>query len=285
MGVMATLTLFRGWAGVAGSGCDSRQEVATRVHWPGAAAISGRRCPPAAAPQAGPAGHGRWPDRPGGGPPPGHIPADGGRSSPRAAGDDRDAQHGGTVRRRRGRGLGDARQAAGRAGRLAIRAPGTGRAAVGRAGWGGHASAGPDEAATPSAGRSCPETSQFLDDLIAMDLSPLESPAASEPEPGRGHPRGRRRRGRPTVMTPERVAEARQLLPTHSMTDIARKLGVSRATLYAHRGEIAAAGATGRRAAPGTGRPRPARPTVTGARACPRVCYADSRSRGCSAVR
>ncbi len=102
-----------------------------------------------------------------------------------------------------------------------------------------------DGAGAPSAGRSCPETSQFLDNLIAMDLSPLENPAASEPGPGRGHPRGRRRRGRPTVMTPERVAEARQLLPTHSMTDIARKLGVSRATLYAHRGEIAGTGAAG----------------------------------------
>ena len=34
-------------------------------------------------------------------------------------------------------------------------------------------------------------------------------------------------------------------MPTHSMTDIARKLGVSRATLYAHRGEIAAAGTAG----------------------------------------
>ena len=108
------------------------------------------------------------------------------------------------------------------------------------------ASAGLDAARAASAGRSCPETSQFLDDLIAMGLSPLESPAASEPGPGRGRPRGRRRSGRPTVMTPERVAEARELLPTHSMTDIARKLGVSRATLYAHRREIAAAGAAGR---------------------------------------
>jgi DNA-binding CsgD family transcriptional regulator len=144
-------------------------------------------------------------------------------------------------RRLPGRTAGDPGPPAG-AGVLSGGPEGAGTASAGRDGAGAP-SAGRDAAGAPSAGRSCPETNQFLDDLTTMDLSPLASPAASEPEAGHGHPRGRRRRGRPTVMTPERVAEARQLLPTHSMTDIARKLGVSRATLYAHRGEIAGAGA------------------------------------------
>lgn len=42
------------------------------------------------------------------------------------------------------------------------------------------------------------------------------------------------RGGRPTVMTPERIAAARELLPTHTITELAGKLGVSRGTLYAH---------------------------------------------------
>lgn len=47
-----------------------------------------------------------------------------------------------------------------------------------------------------------------------------------------------RRRGRPTVMTDDTIAEARLLLSSHTISDIARKLGVSRTTLYAHMGEI-----------------------------------------------
>lgn len=40
--------------------------------------------------------------------------------------------------------------------------------------------------------------------------------------------------GRPTVMTAEKIAAARELLPENSMAAIARKIGVSRGTLYAH---------------------------------------------------
>lgn len=40
-----------------------------------------------------------------------------------------------------------------------------------------------------------------------------------------------RRRGRPTVMTASRLAQTRELLGSHTITDIATKLGVSRRTL------------------------------------------------------
>jgi DNA invertase Pin-like site-specific DNA recombinase len=40
--------------------------------------------------------------------------------------------------------------------------------------------------------------------------------------------------GRPTVMTAEKIAAARALLPDSSIATIARELGVSRGTLYAH---------------------------------------------------
>lgn len=42
------------------------------------------------------------------------------------------------------------------------------------------------------------------------------------------------RRGRPTMMTPDRLATAREMLSSHTVTEIARKLGVSRGTVYAH---------------------------------------------------
>jgi hypothetical protein len=51
---------------------------------------------------------------------------------------------------------------------------------------------------------------------------------------GPGQPATGARGGRPTVMTPTRVEAARELLPVHRVTEIARKLGVSRSTLYAH---------------------------------------------------
>ena len=53
---------------------------------------------------------------------------------------------------------------------------------------------------------------------------------ARKPRPPGAGPRG----GRPTVMTPELVEAARGLLPAYRITEIARKLGVSRSTLYAH---------------------------------------------------
>jgi hypothetical protein len=49
-----------------------------------------------------------------------------------------------------------------------------------------------------------------------------------------------RSRGRPTVMTPDRLAAARELLLRHPATQVARKLGISRTTLYAYRDAIIA---------------------------------------------
>lgn len=40
--------------------------------------------------------------------------------------------------------------------------------------------------------------------------------------------------GRPPVMTPEKIAAARALMPEHNLSAIARMIGVSRGTLYAH---------------------------------------------------
>lgn len=48
--------------------------------------------------------------------------------------------------------------------------------------------------------------------------------------------------GRPTVMTAEKIAAARALLPGNSIAAIARKIGVSRATLYTHMKAITPAG-------------------------------------------
>lgn len=44
----------------------------------------------------------------------------------------------------------------------------------------------------------------------------------------------RERPGRPTVMTPERLSAARELLRDHTISEVARKLGISRTTLYTH---------------------------------------------------
>jgi DNA-binding CsgD family transcriptional regulator len=66
---------------------------------------------------------------------------------------------------------------------------------------------------------------------------------------------GRRRRGRPTVMTDDMIAKARLLLPSYSISDIARHLKVSRTTIYAHMGQIRGIGSyalAGLRAATGT---------------------------------
>lgn len=59
------------------------------------------------------------------------------------------------------------------------------------------------------------------------------------------------RLGRPPALNPEQVAQARQLLthPENSIASIARLLGVSRATLYAHVPELAG-GRRGQAAAP-----------------------------------
>lgn len=44
----------------------------------------------------------------------------------------------------------------------------------------------------------------------------------------------RQRPGRPTVMTPERLSAAGELLRDHTVAEVARKLGISRTTLYTH---------------------------------------------------
>lgn len=46
--------------------------------------------------------------------------------------------------------------------------------------------------------------------------------------------------GRPSVMTPEKLAAARSLLPDNSISAIARIVGVSRGTIYAHMDAITA---------------------------------------------
>jgi len=46
--------------------------------------------------------------------------------------------------------------------------------------------------------------------------------------------------GRPPVMTPEKILAARSLLPDNSISAIARMVGVSRGTLYAHMAAITA---------------------------------------------
>jgi DNA-binding CsgD family transcriptional regulator len=48
------------------------------------------------------------------------------------------------------------------------------------------------------------------------------------------------RSGRPTVMTPQRIATARQLMRTHTIKETARSLRISRSTLYAHMDVIVA---------------------------------------------
>lgn len=125
--------------------------------------------------------------------------------------------------------------------------------------------------------RSCPENGWFLDDLImpvgrladsnypggAGASAPTHAPGNPGPSGPRGGPTrtrspraasadrgaaapshlpGRRPGGRPTVMTPDRITAARQLLRAHSVTDTAHRLGVSRSTLYAHLAEITAGG-------------------------------------------
>ena len=48
--------------------------------------------------------------------------------------------------------------------------------------------------------------------------------------------------GRPAVMTPEKIAAVRSLLPEHCISAVARMVGVSRGTLYAHMDAITKVG-------------------------------------------
>ena len=65
---------------------------------------------------------------------------------------------------------------------------------------------------------ACPETGESCSETFARD--------------GRG--------GRPTVMTPQRITAARELLRTHTIKETARFLRISRSTLYAHMDVIVA---------------------------------------------
>jgi DNA-binding CsgD family transcriptional regulator len=95
----------------------------------------------------------------------------------------------------------------------------------------------------------------------------------------------RQRRGRPTVMTDDIIAKARLLLPSHSISDIARHLKVSRTTIYAHMGQIRGTGELRAR-----GPPYPNRYETADVRVFPVVSYAHSLQvgalspgRGCGA--
>jgi DNA-binding CsgD family transcriptional regulator len=87
-------------------------------------------------------------------------------------------------------------------------------------------------ASAPSDG-SCSENQKFRNITITTGRSrtggppPLKVLATDDM-------RGGRRRGRPTVMTPERIAAARELLRYHTIAQVAQKLGVGRTTLYTH---------------------------------------------------
>jgi DNA-binding NarL/FixJ family response regulator len=83
-------------------------------------------------------------------------------------------------------------------------------------------------------GGSCSENPEFWYIKISTepsgaDGSPLLRAVASHGKRDRGS-----RRGRPTVMTPERIAAARELLRDHTITQVAQKLGIGRTTIYAH---------------------------------------------------
>lgn len=74
----------------------------------------------------------------------------------------------------------------------------------------------------------CPETN-----LISRHLARVASRHASQIRKGPG---------RPTVMTDQLIAAARDLLSAQSVAAVARALGVSRTTLYAHMDQIRRAG-------------------------------------------
>jgi DNA-binding CsgD family transcriptional regulator len=83
-----------------------------------------------------------------------------------------------------------------------------------------------DPATDSESSYSCSENAGISEQVITGDGVP------SPPRPGR------QRRGRPTVMTEDVIAKARLMLPSHSISDIARHLEVSRTTIYAHMGQI-----------------------------------------------
>lgn len=86
----------------------------------------------------------------------------------------------------------------------------------------------------PATGR---ETSYTCPENAGISEQAIMGVAAAPP------PRlDRQRRGRPTVMTEDMIAKAHLLLSSHSISDIARHLKVSRTTIYAHLGQIRGTG-------------------------------------------
>jgi hypothetical protein len=75
---------------------------------------------------------------------------------------------------------------------------------------------------------------------IPQDLLANDGPAGRVSDGSRQPTDGQRsrHRGRPTVMTASRLAQAKELPGSHTITDIATKLGVSRRTVYAHMWQI-----------------------------------------------
>jgi DNA-binding CsgD family transcriptional regulator len=67
-------------------------------------------------------------------------------------------------------------------------------------------------------------------DPVQDVIAELAAQRRTEPATTRARGHG----GRPTVMTQDRIEAARAMLPSHSIKEIARKIGVSRSTLYAH---------------------------------------------------
>jgi DNA-binding CsgD family transcriptional regulator len=97
-------------------------------------------------------------------------------------------------------------------------------------------SAGPEPRTGP-----CPENREFRN-ITIMAERPRPEVAASREGPDSGNARnGCPGRGRPTVMTPERIDAARELLRDHTIAQVARKLGIGRTTIYAHMAAITGA--------------------------------------------
>jgi DNA-binding CsgD family transcriptional regulator len=76
------------------------------------------------------------------------------------------------------------------------------------------------------------ESSYYRSENVGISEQAIAGGAPSPPR------LDRQRRGRPTVMTDEMIAKARLLLPSYSISDVARHLGVSRTTIYVHMQEI-----------------------------------------------
>ena len=90
-----------------------------------------------------------------------------------------------------------------------------------------------ENGAVPTGG-SCSENKEFPYIKIITEPSETCGPLAFTPVARDGMRDRGLRRGRPTVMTPERIAAARELLRDHTITQVAQELGIGRTTIYAH---------------------------------------------------